>query len=75
MICVDDDARFAVCALSGHVGRGNAFTTRVAEALSAQAAWSDARLADITASSSWRLTGPIRRAKAILRQARDRGRG
>jgi cobalt-precorrin 5A hydrolase len=37
VICVDDDARFAICVLSGHVGRGNAFTTRVAEALSAQA--------------------------------------
>jgi polysaccharide pyruvyl transferase WcaK-like protein len=45
------------------------------EALSAQAAWSEARLADITASSSWRLTTPIRRAKGILRQARSRGRG
>jgi len=37
VICVDDDARFAVCLLSGHVGRGNAFTARVAEALGAQA--------------------------------------
>jgi len=36
VICVDDDARFAVCVLSGHVGRGNAFTARVAELLSAQ---------------------------------------
>ena len=45
------------------------------EGRSAQAAWSDARLADITASSSWRLTAPIRRAKAILRQARSRDGG
>ena len=36
VICVDDDARFAICVLSGHVGRGNAFTLRVAEALGAQ---------------------------------------
>jgi cobalt-precorrin 5A hydrolase len=37
VVCVDDDARFAICVLSGHVGRGNAFTTRVADALGAQA--------------------------------------
>lgn len=36
VVCVDDDARFAICVLSGHVGRGNAFTTRVAAALGAQ---------------------------------------
>lgn len=36
VICVDDDARFSICVLSGHVGRGNAFTARVAEALGAQ---------------------------------------
>ena len=35
VICVDDAARFAICVLSGHVGRGNAFTERVAAALSA----------------------------------------
>jgi cobalt-precorrin 5A hydrolase len=35
--CVDDDARFAICVLSGHVGRGNAYTERVAGALGAQA--------------------------------------
>lgn len=35
VICVDDDARFAVCLLSGHVGRGNAFTQRIAETLRA----------------------------------------
>jgi len=37
VVCVDDDARFAICTLSGHVGRGNAFTGRVAEALESQA--------------------------------------
>jgi cobalt-precorrin 5A hydrolase len=37
VVCVDDDARFAVCVLSGHVGRGNAFTLRVADALDARA--------------------------------------
>jgi cobalt-precorrin 5A hydrolase len=35
VVCVDDDARFAVCVLSGHVGRGNAFTSRVADLLDA----------------------------------------
>jgi cobalt-precorrin 5A hydrolase len=35
VICVDDAARFAICVLSGHVGRGNAFTERVALALGA----------------------------------------
>jgi len=37
VVCVDDDARFAICVLSGHVGRGNTFAARVAEALGAQA--------------------------------------
>jgi cobalt-precorrin 5A hydrolase len=37
VVCVDDDARFAICVLSGHVGRGNPFTARVAGALGAQA--------------------------------------
>jgi len=37
VVCVDDAAQFAVCLLSGHVGRGNAFTERVALALGAQA--------------------------------------
>ena len=36
VVCVDDDARFAICVLSGHVGRGNAFTARIAGALEAQ---------------------------------------
>jgi cobalt-precorrin 5A hydrolase len=35
VICVDDAARFSICVLSGHVGRGNAFTDRVAEILGA----------------------------------------
>lgn len=35
VVCVDDDARFAICTLSGHVGRGNDFTQRVATALGA----------------------------------------
>jgi cobalt-precorrin 5A hydrolase len=36
VVCVDDAARFAICVLSGHVGRGNAFTERVANVLAAQ---------------------------------------
>lgn len=35
IVCVDDAGRFAICVLSGHVGRGNAFTERVAAALGA----------------------------------------
>jgi len=35
VVCVDDAARFSICVLSGHVGRGNAFTERVAHALGA----------------------------------------
>lgn len=35
VVCVDDAARFAICMLSGHVGRGNEFTEQVAEALGA----------------------------------------
>jgi cobalt-precorrin 5A hydrolase len=35
IICVDDAARFAISVLSGHVGRGNAFTERVASVLGA----------------------------------------
>lgn len=35
VVCVDDDARFAICVLSGHVGRGNELTARVAAALAA----------------------------------------
>lgn len=37
VVCVDDDARYAICVLSGHVGRGNAFTDRIAGLLEAQA--------------------------------------
>jgi cobalt-precorrin 5A hydrolase len=36
IVCVDDAARFAICVLSGHVGRGNHFTERVAAVLGAQ---------------------------------------
>src|SRR5262249_44209966 len=36
IVCVDDAARFAICVLSGHVGRGNFFTDRVAAILGAQ---------------------------------------
>jgi cobalt-precorrin 5A hydrolase len=36
VICVDDAARFSICVLSGHVGRGNVFTDRVASVLGAQ---------------------------------------
>jgi cobalt-precorrin 5A hydrolase len=35
VICVDDAARFSICVLSGHVGRGNLFTDRVAKILGA----------------------------------------
>ena len=35
VICVDDAARFSICVLSGHVGRGNIFTERVATILEA----------------------------------------
>ncbi len=37
VVCIDDAARFVICALSGHAGRGNSFTGRIAEALGAQA--------------------------------------
>ncbi len=36
VVCVDDAARFSICVLSGHVGRGNVFTERVASALNAE---------------------------------------
>lgn len=36
IVCVDDAARFSICVLSGHVGRGNTFTERVAGILGAQ---------------------------------------
>ena len=36
VICVDDAARFAICVLSGHVGRGNFFADRTAAILGAQ---------------------------------------
>jgi cobalt-precorrin 5A hydrolase len=37
VLCIDDANRFTICVLSGHVGRGNAFTERVAAALQNQA--------------------------------------
>lgn len=37
IVCVDDAARFSICVLSGHVGRGNVFTERVAAILGSQA--------------------------------------
>jgi cobalt-precorrin 5A hydrolase len=36
VVCIDDAARFSICVLSGHVGRGNSFTDRIAVALGAQ---------------------------------------
>jgi len=33
VICIDDRAQFSVCLLSGHVGRGNAYTQRLANIL------------------------------------------
>jgi cobalt-precorrin 5A hydrolase len=36
VLCVDDASRFTICVLSGHVGRGNAFTDRVAGILGNQ---------------------------------------
>jgi cobalt-precorrin 5A hydrolase len=37
VVCIDDAARFAICVLSGHVGRGNVFAERVATILGAEA--------------------------------------
>jgi cobalt-precorrin 5A hydrolase len=37
VICVDDAARYSICLLSGHVGRGNDFCQAVADALDAAA--------------------------------------
>lgn len=37
VVCVDDAAQFSICVLSGHVGRGNVFTQRIANALEARA--------------------------------------
>jgi cobalt-precorrin 5A hydrolase len=36
IICIDELGRYSICVLSGHVGRGNAFTERVAAILGAQ---------------------------------------
>lgn len=35
VVCVDDNNQFAICVLSGHVGRGNEFTNRFAKILGA----------------------------------------
>jgi cobalt-precorrin 5A hydrolase len=35
ILCVDDAARFSICVLSGHVGRGNQYTERTAAILGA----------------------------------------
>jgi cobalt-precorrin 5A hydrolase len=37
VLCIDDAGRFTICVLSGHVGRGNSFTERVAGLLGNQA--------------------------------------
>jgi cobalt-precorrin 5A hydrolase len=36
VLCIDDASRFTICVLSGHVGRGNAFTERIAAVLANQ---------------------------------------
>lgn len=33
VLCIDDQAKFTVCLLSGHVGRGNFFTQRISDLL------------------------------------------
>lgn len=33
VICIDDMAKFTICLLSGHIGRGNEFTDQIAKAL------------------------------------------
>ena len=35
IVCVDDASRFSICVLSGHVGRGNYYTEKVATILNA----------------------------------------
>lgn len=35
VVCIDDAARFAICVLSGHVGRGNLYTEQIAQAIGA----------------------------------------
>jgi cobalt-precorrin 5A hydrolase len=36
VLCIDDANRFTICVLSGHVGRGNSFTERIADLLANQ---------------------------------------
>ncbi|TGJ99477.1 cobalamin biosynthesis protein [Leptospira semungkisensis] len=33
VLCIDDQAKFTICLLSGHVGRGNSFTQKIADHL------------------------------------------
>lgn len=35
VICIDDKAKFSICLLSGHIGRGNFYTQKIAEILNA----------------------------------------
>ena len=35
VICVDDASKFSICVLSGHVGRGNEYTQKIADILGA----------------------------------------
>jgi cobalt-precorrin 5A hydrolase len=35
VVCIDDACKFAICVLSGHVGRGNSFTQKIAAAVDA----------------------------------------
>jgi cobalt-precorrin 5A hydrolase len=37
VICIDDKAKFSICLLSGHIGRGNYYTQRIADILNATA--------------------------------------
>ncbi|HET6345739.1 MAG TPA: cobalamin biosynthesis protein [Myxococcota bacterium] len=71
IVCVDDAARFSVCVLSGHVGRGNAFTDRVADILGAQSVVTTA--SDVTGTLTvdilgrelgWQLDDPERNVTA-----------
>ncbi len=71
VVCVDDAARFSICVLSGHVGRGNFFTDRVARILGAEpvvTTASDVRgtlTVDILGRDlGWRLDDPDRNVTA-----------
>ena len=60
IVCVDDAARFAICVLSGHVGRGNAFTDRVAGILGATSVVTTASDAIGTLTVDIPVPGPAR---------------